>query len=276
MTSLPDWLVERALLDEVPPANRERVERADPRELAERVAALRADNAAELSAHPAAAAVSLIESRIAGEARRLATQRRRRRMSIVGIFSAAAAGLVLVVLVGKGPAIDESSPAVPTTTPPGDTRVKGTARLLAFRQVGEHVERLEQDALVRAGDVVQLRYNAGGQRYGVIASVDGAGVVTLHYPVSEDAPPQATALAARPTALPHAYELDDAPRFERFFFFTADGPIDVPQSLASLRSLARRTDADTATPELTAGVRQWSLRLRKPERPSTDQQSPTP
>ena len=30
------------------------------------------------------------------------------------------------------------------------------------------------------------------------------------------------------------------------------------------------------TPELSAGVRQWSLRLRKPERPSTDQQSPTP
>ena len=47
MTSLPDWLVERAALDEVAPASRDRLERADPRELAGRVAALREDNAAE-------------------------------------------------------------------------------------------------------------------------------------------------------------------------------------------------------------------------------------
>ena len=151
-----------------------------------------------------------------------------------------------------------------------------SAAAFAFRQVGEQVEQLDQNSLTRAGDLIQLRYNAGGQSHGVIASIDGAGVVTLHHPVKEDAPREATALAAKPTALPHAYALDDAPRFERFFFITADGPIDIQQCLAALRALAQRPDAATATLELPATLHQWSLRLRKPDRASTQQKSPTP
>jgi hypothetical protein len=150
------------------------------------------------------------------------------------------------------------------------TRVKGSARLLAFRQIGEHAQRLEQDALVKAGDIVQLRYNAGGRGYGVIASIDGAGVVTLHYPASDAAPAEATALAPKLTALPHAYELDDAPSFERFFFITADAPIDVQQTLAALRVLASKSDGATAPLELSRKLHQWSLRLRKPERQSNE------
>ena len=269
MTSLPDWLVERAALDEVAPVIRGRVDRADPRELAERIAALRAENAAELAAHPAGVAVAQLEARIAGETRQRAARRRHRRLGWIGVASAASVLVVAALVIDR---TDEQRSR--STDAQGEvTRVKGTARLLAFRQIGEHVEQLEQDALVRAGDLIQLRYNAGGQGYGVIASLDGAGVVTLHHPVSEDAPPEATALSAKPTALPHAYALDDAPRFERFFIITADAPIDLPQSLASLRSLAHRADSATASLELPAGLRQWSLRLRKTDRPSTP---PTP
>ena len=274
MTSLPDWLVERAALDEVPRASRDRVERAAPRELADRIAALRAENAAELAAHPAGPAIAQIEVRIAGEARRRAARRRQRRLGLLGVASAASVLLVAGLVLDRTDA-DERRPQ-PMQAHDDGTRVKGVPRLLAFRQVGDHAEQLEQDALVRAGDLIQLRYNAGGQRYGVIASVDGAGVVTLHHPVSEDAPPEATALSAKTIALPHAYALDDAPRFERFFFITADGPLDVPQSLATLRSLALRSDSATASLELPAGVHQWSLRLRKPDRPSTNEKSPTP
>lgn len=270
MTSLPDWLVERAALDEVPPGSRDRIERADPRELAERIAALRADSTAELAAHPAGPAVAQIEARIAGEARRRAA-RRRRRLGVLGAMATAAAAAAVAVLVFGRPATRAGADESPKDPPDEITRVKGTPRLLAFRQAGERAEPLAQDALVRAGDVIQLRYHAGGQGYGVIASVDGAGVVTLHHPASEDAPPGATALTGQTTSLPHAYALDDAPRFERFFFLTADAPIDVGQSLAALRALAHRIDSDTASPELPAGLRQWSLRLRKPDRAS-----PTP
>jgi hypothetical protein len=274
MTSLPDWLVERAALDEVAPASRDRIARSDPRELADRIAALRDDNAAELARHPAGPVVAQLEARVAALARQRTEYRgRRRRWSWGGLGLAASAAAVLVVtrLVPER-TVTDGPPRAGDTQDDG-TRVKGSPRLVAFRQVGGEVERLEQDAVVRAGDVIQLRYKAGGQRYGVIASLDGAGVVTLHFPLNGDAPPEATAMSPETTTLPHAYALDDAPRFERFFFITANGPVDVQGALAALRSLARRDDSITAPLDLPAGLSQWSLRLRKPDR-TTHHESP--
>lgn len=280
MTSLPDWLVERAALDEVAPISRARIAGADPRELAERIAFVREDTAAELAGHPARSAVAQIEARIAAETRRRAG-RRRRQLGVLGVATGAAAVLLFVRLAtdrttsedGLGPSRGTAAPGVtpPGATPPEVTRAKGAPRLVAFRQVGEQAERLEPDAVVNAGDLIQLRYNPGGKSYGLIASLDGAGVVTLHFPLGEDAPPQATAVSPETTTLPHAYALDDAPRFERFFFITANEPIDVQQSLAAVRSLARRVDSATAALELPAGFRQGSLCLRKPDalRPTT-------
>jgi len=269
--SLPDWLVERAALDEVPAASRDRIERADPRELAERVAALREDSAAELARHPAGPAVSQIDARIAAEARRRAERRRRRRLSWLGATTAAAVLIFARVVVNR--TVPEDPHHAAATQDEG-TRVKGAPRLLAFRHVGEQVERLEQDAVVRAGDVIQLKFNPGGRSHGVIASVDGAGLVTLHFPLREDAPPEATAVPPDTTTLPNAYALDDAPRFERFFIITANDPVDVRETLAALRALAHRQDSATAPLDLPTGVRQWSLRLRKPDRTSTDHESP--
>jgi hypothetical protein len=267
--SLPDWLVERAALDEVPPASRDRVAAADPGELARRVAALRDDNAAELARFPAGPAVAEIGARVAAERRRRIARWRR---WAGGLSLATCAAVALVVLrPGERPVPDQTPDQI-NATPGETTRPKGTPRLLAFRHAGEQVEQLKQDAMVRAGDVIQLRYNSAGQSYGVIASVDGAGVVTLHYPLREDAPPQATAMAEK-AALPNAYSLDDAPRFERFFFVTASGPIDVQRTLTALRALGQRDDSETAVLELPEGMRQSSLRLRKPD-PSSNHESP--
>jgi hypothetical protein len=262
-TPLPDWLVERAALDEVGP-HKDRVGRADAKDLAARIAAIREANAAELAAYPASVAVAQITDRVRVESKR----RSKRRARWIGMVSAATATLA-VFLVVFGARGHETSMVQPPPIPPVDMeRVKGVAHLLAFRQAGDHAERLEEDAIVRGGDVLQLEYSAGGQRYGVIASVDGAGVVTLHYPAGEGAPPAATVLAPKTTALPTAYALDDAPRFERFFFITSAAPIDVQHTLAALRSFASRQDSDTASLELPESQHQWSLRLRKP--------SPTP
>jgi hypothetical protein len=257
VTSLPDWLVERAALDEVSPAHRPRLAAADPHELDTRVAALRAENAAELAAHPASVAVAQIERRVVVERQR--RRRRQRWLWVSALTSAAVVAGAFVVIdrsVTEQVIVDETEEV---------TRVKGATRLLAFRQDGERVERLQDDAHVRAGDRIQLRYHAGGRGYGLIASLDGAGVVTLHHPASEDAPAAATSLAPRTTTLPHAYALDDAPRFERFFFITSDRPIEVEAGLAAVRELAKREDSSTAALELPPGLHQWSLRLRKPD-----------
>jgi len=256
VTSLPDWLVERHALDEVPRASRARLAHADPLVLVEDVAALQAADAAELAAHPPAPAIAQITARVAVECR-ARTQRRRRQLGLVVLATSTAAALVLVRTAREPTARD-------VHLDQEVTRVKGGARLLAFRQVGEQVERLEQDAIAHAGDMIQLRYHAGGQRHGMIASIDGAGVVTLHFPADETT---STAIASDTTALPHAYALDDAPRFERFFFITASQPIDVDRTLAALRTLAQRSDAATAPVELSPDLRQWSLRLRKATQP---------
>ena len=249
MTSLPDWLVERAALDEVAPASRDRLERADRGELAGRIAALRDENAAELVAYPPGPAVAQIDARVAAARKR----RRTRHLGLLAAAVGAAAAIALFVSIDRTPQTPEQEDGI---------RVKGSPRLLAFRQTDGTVERLEQDTLVNPGDLIQLRYNGGGRAHGVIASIDGAGVVTLHFPTAENAP---TALAAKTTALPHSYALDDAPRFERFFIITADTPISVRDTLASLRQLASRDDSEDAAPDLRAGQTQWSLRLRKPE-----------
>jgi hypothetical protein len=257
MTSLPDWLVERAALDEVPPASRDRIAAADPTELAETIAALRERNASELAAHPVAPAIAQIQARIA------ATNKRRSHVARWGLLGLATTAAVVMVVVRLG-ANHGAVPTAPIQNDGDDVRVKGPTRLVVFRQAGDRAERLEQDAVAHAGDLLQLRYDAGHHGYGVIASVDGAGVVTLHFPSSEDAPPEATAMAKKSTMLPHAYALDDAPGFERFFFITANQPIDVQQSLAALRALAQRPDSADAALDLPAGLDQWSLRLKKP------------
>jgi hypothetical protein len=260
VTPLPDWLVERAALDEVSPANQARLAAADPAELQAGVAALRADTATELAAYPAGPAVAQIAARVAAERRR----RAQRRYWLLGAVTSAAAVAVAILVLRPTAQMQtrEDDPEI--------TRVKGATRLLAFRLAGDHVEKLEPDALANPGDIIQLRYNAGGQHYGIIASIDGAGSVTLHYPASEDASP---ALSPKTTALPNAYELDAAPRFERFFFITDNQPLDVKGTLAALRELAQRDDADTARLEMPDGMRQWSLRLRKPD---SNLKAPTP
>ncbi len=264
MTTLPDWLVERIALDEVPAASKRRVESADAEDIADRVAALRADNAAELTAYPAGPAVAEIEARVAREKQKSA----RRRVRLVGMLGlATAAAAALVVFVGTRH-VDRTGGSLGSADP-DITRVKGATRLTAYRQAGEKIEKLDEDALVKSGDLIQLRYSAGGAHFGIIASVDGAGVVTLHHPLTESAPPEATALATKATALPTAYALDDAPGFERFFFLTADQPIDVRGSLDVLRAFAHRADSATAWLDLPAGMHQASLRLRKPSTQKT-------
>lgn len=245
MTKLPDWFVERAALDEVPSASRARLEQAPPGELTARVAALREDNERELAAYPPGPAVELIEARL-----RKVPRRRRRWLAPLVVAGLAAAAILIL----------PHSPAHETDEPE-TTRVKGRARLLVFRQVGDRAERLHDDDAVRSGDVIQVRYNAGGARYAVIASIDGAAGVTLHFPANTEAP---TDVGEGTHTLPEAFALDDAPRFERFFFITANEPVDVGGTLDALRALARRGDAADAVLDLPPAIHQASFRLRKP------------
>ena len=144
------------------------------------------------------------------------------------------------------------------------TRVKGiTPFLLLYRKAAADVERLPPAAVARHHDVVQLAYQAGARRYGVIVSVDGRGVVTRHLPVAGAS--AAPLMPGSPVPLPQSYELDDAPGFERFVLVAADEPFAVEQVEAAVRRqhAALGAQANERRLDLPESMDQFSLVVRK-------------
>lgn len=144
-------------------------------------------------------------------------------------------------------------------------RSKGSPHLLIHRQNKNSAqpEPLEDGATIHPGDLLQVSYLSSDAAHGVIFSVDGRGSVTLHFP-EDFAKSTALSPVGKAVALPHAYKLDDAPDFERFFFITSANPIDTAALLKTADSLARSPErAATAPLSLPQGLTQWSARLLK-------------
>jgi hypothetical protein len=281
---IPTWLLERALLGEVPADRadevREILER-DPDERA-RLAELERSNAEILAELPPAAVAAEVARRAALAARAQGVAppnghpapRARRRMRVLsGSFAVAAGAVVVAVAVGRQVGWpDRAAPLDRPVGGPGEvgpevTQVKGDPMLLLHRKRGAVVERLAAgQATARAGDRLQISYRAGGARHGVILSLDGAGGVTLHFPALAGG---STRLAGKGlVSLDHSYELDDAPGFERFWFLTAAEPIDVASVLAAAESLARDPQrAAQGRLALPPELRQLSYTLRKETAP---------
>jgi hypothetical protein len=109
--------------------------------------------------------------------------------------------------------------------------------------------KLTDEAVLREGNTIQLAYMVNGERYGVIFSIDGRSMVTVHYPYGAG---QSTRLASgKRTFLEEAYTLDDAPDYERFFFIIGDKPLDVEDIVVSAKELARNPQT---APERSAAV----------------------
>jgi len=145
----------------------------------------------------------------------------------------------------------------------GGERAKGVGvELRVFRQQSAGIERLVSGTEVTAHQVLQLGYARGGFRFGVLLSIDGRGDVTLHVPRE---PGESTALSSRSEhLLSEAYELDDAPAFERFILVVAEEPLSVEQVLSAARALAREPSrARTAPLPLATPNEQRSLWVRK-------------
>jgi hypothetical protein len=213
-----DWQLERFCLDELPAEEREAVSRALEHDatLRARLAEMERSDGDILASHPARVMAAAIRAR--GAAERPASLRPATWIATVGV--AVLAILAVAPLWMAHPVADD------------ETRVKGlTTRLLVFRQGAAAPEALPSGSSVRARDVVQLAYQATARRFAVIVSVDGRGVVTRHLP--KDSAQAAALTAGTPVPLPEAYELDDAPRFERFHLVAATAPFAVEQVLAA-------------------------------------------
>jgi hypothetical protein len=148
---------------------------------------------------------------------------------------------------------------------PGDIRLKGAESGLAiFRKTGSGSELLPPRSAARPGDTLQVFYHSRRAVYGIVFSVDGSGAITLHYPEAEGPSPALRIGDMLP--LPHAFRLDKAPRFERFYLVTAPRPFGSEGLLSRLRGRlpADASPADTL-PGLDADFRQYPYTILKAE-----------
>jgi hypothetical protein len=137
-----------------------------------------------------------------------------------------------------------------------DDRIKGARPALAlYRRTAAGSESLADGAVARPGDLVRVGYRAAGHAYGVIFSIDGRGNLTMHLPIAGD---RAAPLGRDATVLlDAAYELDDAPLWERFYFVTGDTPFGVTPVVDAVRHAAA----------LPKGLVQSTFSLQKEARP---------
>lgn len=260
--AVPDIVLERYWLGELPPADAESVERRlreDPG-LRRRLEAIEAsDLEMERTGLPErlAAGVHVRAARPRVDtptpARPVPT-----RWLVPAAIAVAAAAVVVVSLPG-GLARFGLFPSSSSNQPSGDDRVKGLKPSLAlFRKTALGTERLEAGSALHAGDLVRVAYQAAGRPYGVIVSVDGRGGVTLHLPASGQV--AARLLAGDRVLLEQAYELDDAPRWEKFYLVTGKAPFEVAPVLdAARRAAASAGSAGPPPLDVGPGLEQVSL-----------------
>lgn len=253
---MKDWLAERVLLEEVPASRRDEVAAArGTRALEDQLAALRASNDDVLAELPPARVAAEVERRL--RARGVAAPRAPRWILWAAPAAVAVAALLLVI----------ARPGDRALVADDGVRTKGDPILRVHRKVGDGAELLSAGATVRAGDQLQLSYVAAGRPFGAILSIDGRGAVTVHHPARGT---RAAALDSSDGAhaLPFAYELDDAPGFERFFFITSDLPFDLAVAVEAAQPLAADPEsARTAPLALPRPLHHSSLLLIKGPRP---------
>jgi hypothetical protein len=137
-----------------------------------------------------------------------------------------------------------------------------TTHLIIHRKNNSNIELLENGVKAKAGDLLQLAYVAAEESHGVIFSIDGNGTVTLHFPDNKN---ESTALKQKKKVLlASAYELDDAPEFERFFFITSHSEIDVEQIIKSAETLAKNPGRiKSETIGLKETLNQYTILIKK-------------
>lgn len=245
---ISDYQLERYLLREGTEAELAALDRqlaSDPA-LAERLAALARSNEEVLQRYPPEWMRGQLELKL----KRASGRRARRAWSGYRLWAVPAVALILAV-VAVPTLFDRETPQAPTLRVKGGER---TPRLQVFRKQASGAERLQDGTLAQSGDWVQLAYRSGGLQYGAILSVDGRGAATWHLPAAGT---QAVPLAAQDT-LDAAYELDDAPLWERFYLVAADRRF----ALAPIR--AKLVAGDRA---LADDVHLFTFTLRKPAAP---------
>ncbi|MDR1210828.1 MAG: hypothetical protein LBK40_01210 [Spirochaetaceae bacterium] len=241
-------LLERYNLGELDAEEKRQVEALlrDDGETAARLRLLRDQDREIRAAYPPEKAFPASLSRAPGRRARLASRAFPVRPAALSLAACAAAALFFFLALFHGQPAERNGIAL-------TDRVKGGTELRVYLKPGETP--LGDTAVLHAGNTVQLAYTSGKSRYGVIFSIDGRKVVTLHFPYRSGG---STALVqGKRTALEEAYTLDDAPYCEIFFFVSSGSPVDVASVLHNAEILAG--DPGTALERGTALFSEYEI-----------------
>jgi hypothetical protein len=262
-----EWMLERYLLDELPQKKSRQLEKelAQNPALRAELEKLRISDRHIGATYPAERMIPEIMKR-AATAKPAPAAPQRWRLAWAAVPALALTLLLLVYLpplFQRRPTVSENSRPEEYVGTKGGEPVSPSAPALQLFKKSNGAERILSDGeTARAGDLLQLVYLPAGQTHGVIFSIDGGGAATLHFPEKKDG---STALRdGRRVFLASAYELDRAPRFERFFFITAREPLPTAAILEKATALAAdQNRAMTRRLDLPDRFGQYSLLVRK-------------
>jgi hypothetical protein len=260
--TIPDVWLERYLLGELPESEAEAIERLlkTDTSLQARLSDLQSSSRQIREEYSAASMSRLIAARFDPTSQADWPRPSFARWWAVPAALAAAVVILLTLPLGGfwPPIVEEPAPT---------ERVKGLEPLLKlYRKTVNGSETLEDGALAREGDLIRVGYRVAIDRFGVILSVDGRGSVTLHLP-------QAGGRARRLETdalvlLDISYELDDAPRWERFYFITGATPFAVAPVVQAARQIGLDGAIDQPEPlALPKELGQFVVSLSKGNHP---------
>ena len=237
---IPDWKLERYLTGDLPEGEMREIRELEKTDeiFAGRVKMMREDNAAILKKLPFERLSEKMDARELGSGRDMFISGKGMPAGFRLVKFAAAAALVLAVVsvalfsqreigpdagtqVAGGAQVMDVAMVAASEIPggAGDTRIKGLdARMEVWKKTGNSAVQMPNLGEAREGDEIQLRYAVPEKCFGMLFSMDGNGTLTMHMAEGNKA------IALEPgkmTTLPFAYKLDNAPKFEKFFFVTS-------------------------------------------------------
>lgn len=256
---ISDVQLERYRLGELPEAERQAIDARLPGDAALRDRLSRLDQSdAEIveryQASDMAAAIRRRAAALDADERASARSRIYRWLSPVAVAATACLCLVVAAV-----ALWDRLPLREHTT------IKsGEPSLVIHRRVGASSEALSGGTVARQGDALRIGYRAAGYAYGAIISIDGRGNLTPHLPRTGTR--SATLQPSGTVFLDFAYELDDAPRWEAFYFVASDAPFDVEAVRQAISRAAVPEGASPAALRLPRGLAQSLFVVIKDER----------
>jgi hypothetical protein len=239
---LPDILLERYVLNELDKKEKLKIKTLaqEDKTIQKRIKDIELSNKKILSRYPAQIIAASIKAKLASD-----KPLRQHAVSDFFLRPLPLAGLATACLVILAATfilpLFRPSESVVITEENETTRIKGSdinynePALFIFRKNNTQEEKLKDGSTVFAHDTIQIQYFAATDKYGIIFSIDGRGMITLHFPDQEQAN---TMLSLnKKVLLENSFELDDAPSFERFFFITSNSPINVTAVLNKAKQI---------------------------------------